>query len=683
MAKYNYDGLKVTVGAGFAFDMAGKYPLLTKRIFKTLEDAQAFVNDTSDSAIAGLVLTVTADTPNNGAYFVSQIASGTTTAGTLVKLSSTDGANFYIKKRESAEEGYFASYQLQIGDVPATNDNKIGDVINIPKDFLVKSAEVKTKKEGETEPADMTVGTTYIDFVINSKDDTGTTGTHLYLDVTKLVDVYSGSSSSTITTEISDTNVITANINPSGISGTHLSNSAVTTDKIAGSAITTSLIANGVVTNVKIGKEEIYGDVIKGSAITENKIANSAVTEDKIKDGNVTSGKLGLSAVTTDKIYEGAVTSGKIGNSAVTEDKINGSAVTESKIADSAVTSTKIAAGAVTTDKIANANVTGTKIASATVSGSNIALNTITKDNLNENLLSDLQPSYTGNLDSVSGYVSVHLDVANGKITSKTSITEKIASLNDAVGLTYNSATGKYEIVSGTTGDGLATAQDVATVITKDEEVIANALLDHETKISQLSGASKLDVVKTTTGLTDYIASYQLQQNGINIGEAINIPKDFLVKSGSVITSTGETGTEIGHTYIDFVINSKDDTGTTGTHLYIPVDKLVDVYSGSSSSTITTTVNDYKIEVKINDRGISNTMIADNAVQNRNIMDSSVTGEKIKKNTISGGTSGEIALNTITADNLANNAVTTAKILDKNVTTAKLADDLVIDCGTW
>ena len=661
--EYKYDGLKVQYGLGLAFNMAGKYPAISKRIFDNLADAQKFVNDADDSAIAGLILTVTADTPNNGAYFVSQIASGTTTAGTLVKLSSTDGANFYIKKRESAEEGYFASYQLQIGDVPATNDNKIGDVINIPKDFLVKSAEVKTKKEGEAEPADMTVGTTYIDFVINSKDDTGTTGTHLYLDVTKLVDVYSGSSSSTITTEISDTNVITANINPSGISGTHLSNSAVTTDKIAGSAITTNLIANGAVDNSKIGKDEIWGDVIKASAITKDKIDSGAVTTEKIADENVTSAKLGLSAVTTDKIYEGAVTSGKIGNSAVT--------------------STKIDNGAVTTDKIANANVTGTKIASATVSGSNIALNTITKDNLNENLLSDLQPSYTGDLQSQSGYVSMHLAVEKGKITTNTTITEKIASLSDAVGLTYNSTTGKYEIVSGTTGDGLATAQDVATVITKDEEVIANALLDHETKISQLSGASKLDVVKTTTGLTDYIASYQLQQNGINIGEAINIPKDFLVKSGSVITSTGETGTEIGHTYIDFVINSKDDTGTTGTHLYIPVDKLVDVYSGSSSSTITTTVNDYKIEVKINPSGISGTHLSNSAVQNRNLMDGCVTGEKIKGNTISGGTSGEIALNTITADNLADNAVTTAKILDKNVTTAKLADDLVIDCGTW
>jgi hypothetical protein len=645
--EYKYDGLNVQYGLGLAFNMAGKYPAITKRIFDTLKNAQDFVNDADDSAIAGLVLTVTADTTNNGAYFVSQIASDTTTAGTLVKLSSTAGTDFYIKKRESAEEGYFASYQLQIGNDTATEDNKIGDVINIPKDFLVKSAEVKVNS-GDTkidEKYDIPENATYIDFTINAASG-GTTAqeSHLYLDVTKLVDVYTGSSSSTITTEISNTNVITANINPSGISGTHLSNSAVTTEKIAGSAITTSLIANRAVTNVKIGKDEIYGDVIKASAITENKIYGGAVTEDKIKDGNVTSGKLATSAVTTDKIAEGAVTDGKIADSAVTVDKINGSAVTESKIADSAVTSTKIATGAVTTEKIADGNVTGEKIAAGTVSGSNIASNTITKDNLTTDLLSDLQPSYTGDLQSQSGYVSVHLAVEKGKITTNTTITEKIASLSDAVGLTYNSTTGKYEIVSGTTGDGLATAQDVATVITKDEEVIANALLDHETKISQLSGASNLDVVKTTTGLTDYIASYQLKQNGQNIGEAINIPKDFLVKSGSVITSAD------GKTYIDFVINSKDDTGTTGTHLYIAVDKLVDVYSGSSSATITTTIKDYEVKVEINESGITNSLIANDAVEARNIK---------------------------------NDAVTTDKIADKNVTTAKLADDLIIDCGTW
>lgn len=83
---------------------------------------------------------------------------------------------------------------------------------------------------------------------------------------------------------------------------------------------------------------------------------------------------------------------------------------------------------------------------------------------------------------------------------------------------------------------------------------------------------------------TGYLKSYRLKKDGnfINGSATINIPKDFLVKSGSVKTvSTANTpyqGAVVGDKYIDFVINVYSGT-STDQHIYIPVNDLVDVYT--------------------------------------------------------------------------------------------------------
>jgi len=86
---YTFEGLNVQYGLGLAFNAAGKYPVVTKRIFPTLAQAQAFVNDADDTAVEGLRISVTGDTTiaNNGLYYVSKV--GTATAdGELVRLAT-------------------------------------------------------------------------------------------------------------------------------------------------------------------------------------------------------------------------------------------------------------------------------------------------------------------------------------------------------------------------------------------------------------------------------------------------------------------------------------------------------------------------------------------------------------------------------------------------------------------
>ena len=90
-----------------------------------------------------------------------------------------------LTKEAIATDGYFATYKLYNGATA------VGDAINIPKDYLVKSASMKTctvPGVPETTPA-LKIGQPYLDFVINTVDSTGT-DSHLYINVASLVDTY-------------------------------------------------------------------------------------------------------------------------------------------------------------------------------------------------------------------------------------------------------------------------------------------------------------------------------------------------------------------------------------------------------------------------------------------------------------------------------------------------------------
>ena len=120
-----------------------------------------------------------------------------------LKVVVPDGAEYSMVKLAQARDGYLASYQM------TKDGTNIGEVINIPKDYLVKSAEVKTST-GTGDPSGLPAGTKYIDFTVNTYDtETGTgTESHIYLDVQSLVDVYTEGNGITI----SEANVISVKV---------------------------------------------------------------------------------------------------------------------------------------------------------------------------------------------------------------------------------------------------------------------------------------------------------------------------------------------------------------------------------------------------------------------------------------------------------------------------------------
>lgn len=139
-----------------------------------------------------------ADKTINIGHALSGVAAGSVGDGTHIpKLTvdeaghvtgmeniEVDIADYTVVKLTQAEDGYIASYQLQ------KDGAGVGAVINIPKDYLVKNAEIKTST-GTGDPSGFPAGTKYIDFIINTYDTEAGSGTesHIYLNVQDLVGI--------------------------------------------------------------------------------------------------------------------------------------------------------------------------------------------------------------------------------------------------------------------------------------------------------------------------------------------------------------------------------------------------------------------------------------------------------------------------------------------------------------
>lgn len=129
-----------------------------------------------------------------------------------------------------------------------------------------------------------------------------------------------------------------------------------------------------------------------------------------------------------------------------------------------------------------------------------------------------------------------------------------------------------------------------------DETKLTNlkSLKDLATRISadfatkkevQAISVPEYSVTKQATAEAGYFSTYQLTKNGEPTGEKINIPKDFLVNGADILeVDTADQpyeGAQVGDLYIDFVINSKNGDDTAS-HVYLPVNELVDAYTGGN-----------------------------------------------------------------------------------------------------
>ena len=111
--------------------------------------------------------------------------------------------------------------------------------------------------------------------------------------------------------------------------------------------------------------------------------------------------------------------------------------------------------------------------------------------------------------------------------------------------------------------------------------------------------AAEYEIVQKPEADAGYAATYYLAKDGVQVGAAMNIPKDYLVKSAELKTvETADVpyeGAAVGDKYIDFVVNTKDSSETE-THIYLAVNDLIDVYVGGDGIDITSGVVSVKID---------------------------------------------------------------------------------------
>lgn len=130
-----------------------------------------------------------------------------------------------------------------------------------------------------------------------------------------------------------------------------------------------------------------------------------------------------------------------------------------------------------------------------------------------------------------------------------------------------------------------------AAVLGSDSDASTEATVYGARKLAQeaLDAAQAIDVpeytiAKAETAQDGFLSTYYLTKDGAQVGEYINIPKDYLVKSASIKESTGDgdaSGFPAGTKYIDFVVNTKTGSGTES-HIYLNVEDLVDVYTAGN-----------------------------------------------------------------------------------------------------
>lgn len=237
------------------------------------------------------------------------VQAGGTTGQILVKKSDTDfdtewktvdTANppeYTIVKQTAAEDGYFATYYL------TRNSVQTGEKINIPKDYLVKEAELLEVTETDTPYSGAVIGDKYIDFTINTQA-ADEDERHIYLPVKDLVDTYVAGNGINIADNTVSAKLDTANANGLAVdaSGIKLNLATSTTAGAMSGADKAKLDASSTTEQMNQAISEAVADLTDGT--TELPYVK--------KSGDTMAGSLTIGTTTINEF--GVIQSDKVAN---------------------------------------------------------------------------------------------------------------------------------------------------------------------------------------------------------------------------------------------------------------------------------------------------------------------------------------------------------------------------------
>ena len=265
--------------------------------------------------------------------------------------------------------------------------------------------------------------------------------------------------------------------------------------------------------------------------------------------------------------------------------------------------------GAVITGLDSNGNVTTTNVVGLTLTGYTPVSGGYVSSNMT------MQQAFAALDEAVKNAVAGGGEVnqnAWSNITvpaQSTNITNEVSGESSTVTISANAKTDTFTIASGDawTKVDADTSNKKITLGHKfsgatngtygDATHVAKVTVDkagHVTGVENVAITNpEYSIVKDTTAQDGFIATYHLTKDGSNVGTAINIPKDYLVKSAEVKVATGSdaSGFPAGTTYIDFVVNTYDTTSGSGTesHIYLNVETLVKTHTAGNGISISDT----------------------------------------------------------------------------------------------
>lgn len=144
-----------------------------------------------------------------------------------------------------------------------------------------------------------------------------------------------------------------------------------------------------------------------------------------------------------------------------------------------------------------------------------------------------------------------------------------------------------------------ATAPKIQVQISKDANNALALVTDGLKVVVPDVDVPEYTIIEDTTS-TDYSAVYHLTKNGVNVGAAINIPKDMVVKSG--IVETNPTGKPAGTYLVLTLANATEDK------IYINVGDLIEYVTAGDSPdgmVVVSVSDDHKVTATLGNASIT------------------------------------------------------------------------------
>lgn len=194
-------------------------------------------------------------------------------------------------------------------------------------------------------------------------------------------------------------------------------------------------------------------------------------------------------------------------------------------------------------------------------------------------------------------------EVLYGKGAEATTLASGLMSAADKQKLDSLAAGGAAGLTAVDASVILASGEDGTTIgvqLSKDEgnalELKADGLF---VSPAATSGAVEFSIEEQATATDGSVKTYKLKrtegENATYVGDAIEIPKDKVLKGGTFeIVDTADapyTGAEVGDPYVDLVLEDADNT-----HIYIPMKGLVDTVAAGDGITVTNNTVSIKLD---------------------------------------------------------------------------------------